>query len=102
MTRGADPPNPGLTGAPIQVAKGVEEMKVSSPICNCISCAVIASLLSFFRLSHAQNAHMSPPLQKVADVPMPGSAVRFDYQSMDSGSGRLYIAHMNAGQLVIF
>jgi len=41
-------------------------------------------------------------LQKIADVPMPGPAVRFDYQSMDSGSGRLYIAHMNAGQLVIF
>jgi len=77
-------------------------MKLGFRIANCISCAVTASLLSFFGLSHAQNAHMSPPLQKVADVQMPGSAVRFDYQSMDSGSGRLYIAHMNAGQLVIF
>ena len=72
-------------------------MKLGFRISNCISCAVIVSVLSFFGLSHAQNAHMAPPLQKVADVPMPGSAVRFDYQSMDSGSGRLYIAHMNAG-----
>jgi DNA-binding beta-propeller fold protein YncE len=33
---------------------------------------------------------------------MPGPAVRFDYQSLDSTSGRLYIAHMNADQLVVF
>ena len=46
---------------------------------------------------------VSPPvLQTVADVPMPGPPGRFDYQSMDTASGRLYIAHMNAGQLVVF
>jgi DNA-binding beta-propeller fold protein YncE len=33
---------------------------------------------------------------------MPGRAVRFDYQSMDSEHSRLYIAHMNADQLVVF
>lgn len=44
----------------------------------------------------------SPPLRIVADVPMPGPAVRFDYQSLDPTSGRLYIAHMNADQLVVF
>lgn len=38
----------------------------------------------------------------VADVPLPGPAVRFDYQSFDPTSGRLYIAHMNADQLVVF
>jgi DNA-binding beta-propeller fold protein YncE len=42
------------------------------------------------------------PLKKVADVPLPGSAVRFDYQSLDPSPGRLYIAHMNANQLVVF
>ena len=41
-------------------------------------------------------------LEKVADVPMPGRAVRFDYQSLDVEHGRLYIAHMNADQLVVF
>ena len=41
-------------------------------------------------------------LTKVADVLMPGPAVRFDYQTFDSVSGRLYIAHMNADQLVVF
>jgi DNA-binding beta-propeller fold protein YncE len=42
------------------------------------------------------------PLRLVTDVPMPGPAVRFDYQSLDPGSGRLYISHMNADQIVVF
>ena len=42
------------------------------------------------------------PLRIVADVPMPGPAVRFDYQSLDQDQGRLYISHMNADQLVVF
>lgn len=42
------------------------------------------------------------PLTVVADVPLPGPAVRFDYQSLDRAHGRLYISHMNAGQLVVF
>ncbi len=41
-------------------------------------------------------------LETVADIPMPGPAVRFDYQSLDTQSGMLYISHMNAGQLVVF
>jgi DNA-binding beta-propeller fold protein YncE len=44
----------------------------------------------------------SAPLKKVADVPLPGRAVRFDYQSLDASHDRLYIAHMNADQLVVF
>ncbi len=41
-------------------------------------------------------------LVQVADIPMPGAAVRFDYQSLDSAGSRLYISHMNADQLVVF
>ena len=41
-------------------------------------------------------------LTEVADVAMPGPAVRFDYQSLDVEHSRLYISHMNAGQLVVF
>ena len=43
-----------------------------------------------------------PVLRTVIDVPMPGLPVRFDYQSLNPASGRLYIAHMNADQLVVF
>lgn len=49
-----------------------------------------------------EPATTTPPLAKVADVPLPGPAVRFDYQSFDRSHGRLYIAHMNADQLVVF
>lgn len=42
------------------------------------------------------------PLKMVADVPLPGPAVRFDYQSLDASEGRLYISHMNADHLMVF
>ena len=41
-------------------------------------------------------------LRLVAEVPLPGPANRFDYQSLDPATGRLYISHMNAGRLVVF
>lgn len=41
-------------------------------------------------------------LTKVTDIPMPGPAVRFDYQTFEPSNGRLYIAHMNADQVVVF
>jgi DNA-binding beta-propeller fold protein YncE len=52
---------------------------------------------------NAAFARVAPPvLRQVADIPLPGPANRFDYQSIDSLTGRLYIAHMNAGTLVVF
>src|SRR3989442_3523151 len=42
------------------------------------------------------------PLRLVADEQLPGNASRFDYQSLESASGRLFISHMGAGQLVVF
>ena len=63
----------------------------------------VRSILWMLVLAHGVAAAGSPPpLRLVADVPMPGKAVRFDYQSFEPTSGRLYIAHMNADQLVVF
>jgi DNA-binding beta-propeller fold protein YncE len=42
------------------------------------------------------------PLQLVADLPLPGTASRFDYQTLEAEAGRLFISHMGAGQLVVF
>jgi DNA-binding beta-propeller fold protein YncE len=42
------------------------------------------------------------PLQRVADVPLPGTASRFDYQSVDPARRRLFIAHLGAGTVVVF
>ena len=40
------------------------------------------------------------PLHQVADVPMPGPAVRFDYQDFDADHRRLYIAHLGANRVI--
>lgn len=44
----------------------------------------------------------NPPLRIVSDVPMNGGATRFDYQSLDSNNGRLYIAHLGDGMMTVF
>jgi len=61
-------------------------------MCTLLSILFLSTLLS------SQN----PPLKLVADVPLSGPAVRFDYQYFDPTQNRLYIAHMNANQLVVF
>src|SRR5256885_16946684 len=48
------------------------------------------------------QAAAPPLLRKVADVPLPGAANRFDYASLDPGRGRLYLNHMGAGEIVVF
>jgi DNA-binding beta-propeller fold protein YncE len=44
----------------------------------------------------------SAVLRPVVDIPLPGRPVRFDYQSQDPQSGRLYISHMNDGYVEVF
>jgi len=41
------------------------------------------------------------PLQPVARVPLSGPSVRFDYTSIDPRANRLYVAHMDAGELLV-
>lgn len=41
-------------------------------------------------------------LRLVRDIPLPGPANRFDYQSFDVTTGRIYINHMDAGRTVVF
>jgi sugar lactone lactonase YvrE len=41
-------------------------------------------------------------LRLLTIAPLPGPANRFDYQSLDVSSGRLYMNHMNAGHLLVW
>src|SRR4051794_21348745 len=52
--------------------------------------------------AHAQAPVQGPAWRIVADVPLPGRAARFDYQSLDPTTGRLWIAHMGAGEVLAF
>ena len=61
-----------------------------------------ASRLLLLVMAALPASSQSAPLRQVADVPLPGAAVRFDYQSFDRTHGRLYIAHMNDDYLVVF
>src|SRR5947199_7987195 len=38
----------------------------------------------------------------VRDVPLPGDTSRFDYESLDPGTHRLYIAHLGAGTVPVY
>jgi len=42
------------------------------------------------------------PLRTLRDVPLTGGATRFDYQSFDPNTGRLYIAHLGDSTMVVF
>ena len=64
--------------------------------------AILVSILGCTTAAVPADNPQSAPLKRVADVPLPGPAVRFDYQNLDASHGRLYIAHMNADQLVVF
>ncbi len=44
----------------------------------------------------------APGLRLVREMPLPGPANRFDYQSFDASTGRLYMNHMNAGRTIVF
>jgi DNA-binding beta-propeller fold protein YncE len=48
------------------------------------------------------QAPPKPGLTLVREVSLPGPANRFDYQSVDPASGRIYMNHMNAGRTIVF
>jgi DNA-binding beta-propeller fold protein YncE len=63
---------------------------------------VIVAFLGLSAWPVGSSAAELPPLKLVGDVPLSGPAVRFDYQSIDAANNRLYLAHMDADQLVVF
>jgi YVTN family beta-propeller protein len=52
--------------------------------------------------SLAAGPSPSLPLTRVASVPLPGAATRFDYESLDANTGRLFIAHLAASEVVVY
>lgn len=77
-------------------------MRIDRSTCSSVGCVSALLFLSGWLTQAQSTGRVESVLTKVADVPMPGPAVRFDYQCFDPSSGRLYIAHMNADQLVVF
>src|SRR5215217_8677755 len=72
-----------------------------------LACGGAAATGAIANVSPPASTAMPAPanatiVQGVADVPLPGSASRFDYQSFDDATGRLFIAHMGADQVIVF
>lgn len=64
------------------------------------SCAVLAACACLILGAGAGASR--PVLERVAEIALPGSPSRFDYQSVDTLTSRLFISHMNGGELVVF
>ena len=77
------------------------EVGVAAPG-GCSATASSMTPASWSGAAEARRPTPAPMLRQVADIPLPGPANRFDYQSIDPAAGRLYISHMNADRLVVF
>lgn len=64
--------------------------------------AVSTSANSATTTATTRTADPPLPLAHVADVALPGPASRLDYQSVDAGRRRLFIAHLGAGRVIFF
>jgi YVTN family beta-propeller protein len=65
------------------------------------SSLALLALLAVCCVGRSSPAAATPSLVLVAEVPLPGKAVRFDYQAIDSVKKRLFIAHMNDASVVV-
>ncbi len=61
----------------------------------------LLAVLGLAQPALAAGGASTPILQRVSDVALPGPGVRFDYQSIDTTANRLYVSHMNAGELLV-
>src|SRR5881628_1066976 len=72
---------------------------------NALPCYATATSMtppSWRATPHAAQRTPKPGLKLVAEIPLPGPANRFDYQSVDTTTGRIYLNHMNAARMVVF
>ncbi|HEX7937426.1 MAG TPA: YncE family protein [Gemmatimonadaceae bacterium] len=57
---------------------------------------------SWHAVARSTQKQPASGLTQLAEIPLPGPANRFDYQSFDAARGRLYMNHMNAGTTLVF
>lgn len=62
----------------------------------------LTAVLALLLVSSALAAVTGLPLTQTARIPLSGASNRFDYLSVDPASRRLYIAHMDSGELLVF
>lgn len=73
-----------------------------SPTRTCAATRTSLTPSGYHRLLPATHAPATRVLRVVRDIPLPGSPTRFDYQSFDATTGRLWMNHMGAGETLVF
>ena len=90
--------------APV-VASGFLSLALASRVVGAQACyATPTSLTPPTWHGPIATPQKAPPagLRLIRELPLPGPANRFDYQSFDASTGRIYMNHMNAGRTVVF
>ena len=87
-----------LAGLLLKGTASASEPQAGTPVCTQAGPTIRANWSGTIPPAPTTDA----PVRLVRDVPLPGSASRFDYQSLEPASGRLFISHMGDGQLVVF
>src|SRR5215218_3398325 len=84
-------------------ATGAGRGNASAPARFLTALGLVAALLLS---ACARGQQASTPdalgLRQIAEIPLPGNTSRWDYQSLDPASGRLYLAHLGASSVTVF
>ena len=67
---------------------------------SCVSLLAGTTMLAFLTGCSTSPHDGALPMRRVSETALTGGAVRFDYAALDAGRGRLFIAHMGAGELI--
>jgi DNA-binding beta-propeller fold protein YncE len=86
-------------GTTLRICRIALSRRTSMPVPIAVVAMVVSMLV--VACSRAQSHDPSPlPLQPVGEVALPGDGSRFDYASLDSARGLLFIAHLGAGEVI--
>jgi len=84
---------------------GPQYVEASTPVYTPPACYATPKSLTpatWRGTAQAPQTAPRPGLSLVREVPLPGPANRFDYQSFDPVTRRIYMNHMNAGRTIVF
>lgn len=81
-----------------RVVRRVEPGVGRTTLCARLAIALVVVLATSLDVA---SASPSLPLRTLAEVPLGGSSPRFDYQTIDPSTHRLYVAHQGDGTIVV-
>jgi hypothetical protein len=73
-----------------------------SRLCGSLGLALALGLVVGVTTTSSFSQQLPATFYTVRDVPLPGDTSRFDYESLDPGAHRLYIAHLGASSMPVY